>query len=541
MRILEGTSSASIALAAVSSSNPMNRITGKVSGDWTIYYSKNGGASTQLVGPTVTELDNTNMAGDYILSCTSAMLNTAGELTIHAKVASAAHITRVVDVYASSDVQSGCEDAIDAKFGFNVDGDVEATLDSETVTVGTNNDKTGYALSAASIDAIWDEDQTGHLSANSLASYLSIVITSINVYTGADGKCLISTAAQDLSGTLHVDAKAISGETTAADNVEANIGNLDAAVSGRSSHSANDVTAGTTVAAAVTAIANGVTNATINTAIGALNDVSTVEVEAACEDGIDDKFTFASGDVVATLSGEEVTTDTASRNASKANVAGLSTAINLAVVDTVVDAIKVKTDNLSFSGNDVLSTLDSEEVTTDAASRTASKADVSGLATGANLAVVDTVVDLINGKTTNLPTDPADQSAVEAHTTAVGVAIVAEVNANETKIDIIDTVVDAIKANTDNWPHGFEKNVAFSDFMFVMTDTDGDPATGLTVAANRSIDGAAFGVCDNAVSELSNGVYKINLSGADLNGDMIALMFTSAGAATSIIMVKTEV
>lgn len=31
-------------------------------------------------------------------------------------------------------------------------------LDSATVTVGTNNDKTGYALSAAGVDAIWDED-----------------------------------------------------------------------------------------------------------------------------------------------------------------------------------------------------------------------------------------------------------------------------------------------------------------------------------------------------------------------------------------------
>jgi len=43
------------------------------------------------------------------------------------------------------------------------------------------------------------------------------------------------------SGHPIVDAHAISDSTTAADNVEANIGNLDAAVSSRSSHSAADV------------------------------------------------------------------------------------------------------------------------------------------------------------------------------------------------------------------------------------------------------------------------------------------------------------
>lgn len=35
--------------------------------------------------------------------------------------------------------------------------DVKATLDGETVTVGTNNDKAGYALSAAGVDAILDD------------------------------------------------------------------------------------------------------------------------------------------------------------------------------------------------------------------------------------------------------------------------------------------------------------------------------------------------------------------------------------------------
>jgi hypothetical protein len=41
------------------------------------------------------------------------------------------------------------------------------------VTVTTNNDKTGYALSAAGIDAIWDEAIAGHLGAGSTGAKLN--------------------------------------------------------------------------------------------------------------------------------------------------------------------------------------------------------------------------------------------------------------------------------------------------------------------------------------------------------------------------------
>jgi len=40
------------------------------------------------------------------------------------------------------------------------------------VTVTTNNDKTGYALSSAGIDSIWDEVQTGHATGSSFGLYL---------------------------------------------------------------------------------------------------------------------------------------------------------------------------------------------------------------------------------------------------------------------------------------------------------------------------------------------------------------------------------
>lgn len=75
-----------------------------------------------------------------------------------------------------------------------------------------------------------------------------------------------------------------------------------------------------------------------------------------------------------------------------------------------------------------------------------------------------------------------------------------------------------------------KKNTALDNFTFLMVDSNGTPTTGLTVTAQRSIDGAAFGACANSVSEIGTGIYKINLSANDLNGDVITLKFTSAGA-----------
>jgi len=80
-------------------------------------------------------------------------------------------------------------------------------------------------------------------------------------------------------------------------------------------------------------------------------------------------------------------------------------------------------------------------------------------------------------------------------------------------------------------------NIGLSDFPFVMVDSAGVPRTGLSVVPQRSIDGGAFGACTNAVSEISNGAYKIDLSAADLNGSTIILRFTATGAQDRLITV----
>lgn len=76
---------------------------------------------------------------------------------------------------------------------------------------------------------------------------------------------------------------------------------------------------------------------------------------------------------------------------------------------------------------------------------------------------------------------------------------------------------------------------------FPMTDsTTHAPATGLTVTARRSIDGAAVGACANAVSELSLGLYSLTLAAADVNGAMITLILTAAAADTRFLGIVTQ-
>ena len=88
-----------------------------------------------------------------------------------------------------------------------------------------------------------------------------------------------------------------------------------------------------------------------------------------------------------------------------------------------------------------------------------------------------------------------------------------------------------------------KKNSALNNFAFLMVLSSDhvSPGTGLTVAVQRSIDGAAFVNATNTpATEVANGVYKINLSAADLNGDVIVLKCTSATADQRIVVIATE-
>ena len=80
---------------------------------------------------------------------------------------------------------------------------------------------------------------------------------------------------------------------------------------------------------------------------------------------------------------------------------------------------------------------------------------------------------------------------------------------------------------------GFTTNTAFNDFEFKMISSSDhiSPAIGITVLAQRSINGGTFNYCTNAsATEIGSGIYYINLSAADLNGNAITFHFTPSGA-----------
>src|SRR5215510_5196344 len=86
-----------------------------------------------------------------------------------------------------------------------------------------------------------------------------------------------------------------------------------------------------------------------------------------------------------------------------------------------------------------------------------------------------------------------------------------------------------------------KKNAAHAGFTFVMTDNIAHtPVTGRTVTATRSIDGAAFASCANAVAEVASGVYSIDLAAADVNGDFIMLRLTAVGADDLLLQIVTQ-
>lgn len=103
--------------------------------------------------------------------------------------------------------------------------------------------------------------------------------------------------------------------------------------------------------------------------------------------------------------------------------------------------------------------------------------------------------------------------------------------------------IAAIKAKTDNLPSGIQKNVALSNFEFLMVLTSDHitPATGKTIGAQISKDGGAFGNSTNSVVEVGSGVYKINITQAEMNADIIVLKFTEADCDQRTITVVTSV
>jgi hypothetical protein len=186
-----------------SSSTTGAGLTGLTSGTsgLTCYYRKGATGSAQqltLASQTVggahadggfVAIDGTNMPGLYRLDLSDTMVAAEGMLTIYLRGATnmapvVAELEIVdVDIYDSvrlgltalPNVASGSAGAIIT----SGTGTAQLNTASGNVTVGTNNDKTGYSLatapptSAEIADAVWDEALSGHLSSGSTGAALN--------------------------------------------------------------------------------------------------------------------------------------------------------------------------------------------------------------------------------------------------------------------------------------------------------------------------------------------------------------------------------
>lgn len=157
-----------------------------------------------------------------------------------------------------------------------------------------------------------------------------------------------------------------------------------------------------------------------------------------------------------------------------------------------------------------------------------------------SISTIDTVVDAIKAVTDVIP-DAGALTTINTNTarlTAVRAAVLTDwINGGR-----LDLLLDAIKAKTDNLPSGVKKNVALASFEFLMIGSSDHvtPKTGLTVTAQISKDGGAFANSTNSVSEVANGIYKISLTQAEMNADVITLKFTATGADQRTITILTS-
>lgn len=103
----------------------------------------------------------------------------------------------------------------------------------------------------------------------------------------------------------------------------------------------------------------------------------------------------------------------------------------------------------------------------------------------------------------------------------------------------ISTVTNPVSISTGQLT--VKRDTALAGFTFPMYNgTTGNLQTGLTVACMLSIDGGVLQSSTNGVTEIGNGIYKLNLAAADLNGTVIILVFTATAASATVISLITQ-
>lgn len=345
--------------------------------------------------------------------------------------------------------------------------------------------------------------------------FAHFMVRNANVYDS-----LSAAAATDY---LQVDAVEISGDSTAADNCEAD-------------YDGTGYVGGTIVKQAdVTKIGGAAQSATdLKDFADAGYDPATNKVQGV-----------VLADTVTTLTGHTV--QTGDSYARLGAPAGASVSADIA-------AIEAQTDDIGVAGAGLTavpwnSAWDTEVESECADALIANNLDHLCKTVTASADMTTEVVDntilsrmLASGDTSAFdPTTDSLQDIRDKETTI-------ETDTNELQADLtnggrLDLLIDAIKAQTDQQPAGIPKGVELANFTFfmVLASDHITPATSKTIVEEISKDGGAFAACTNAFGEIGNGFYKITLTAAEMNAAVIALKFTETDCDQTSITLVTSV
>ncbi len=388
-----------------------------------------------------------------------------------------------------------------------VSGNVDGSVNSVTtgVTVSTNNDKTGYSLSQS-------------FPANFAA-------LGINASGHVERVVLVDTT------TENMDMRGTNDALLAASYVvPPTVGEIDAELSG--AHGA-----GSWITADISGIST-LTQSDVRDAVG----LATADLDTQLG-GIKDDLDIITGGDGAILATSQPNYDVpvlvrGEMDANSTKLANLDATITSRASQASVDDVPTSTE---FEARTLVSANYATE-----ASLTAAQADLD--------TITDNGVALATSQPNYAPAKAGDAMALTSgeRTTLVGVIWDALASGLLTVGSIGKLIVDNLNAaitsrasqtSVDAIPTtiSIKKNTALDAFTFPMLDADDAFVTGATVTATRSIDGASFAACANSPAEIdTTGVYAIDLSASDLNGDTILLRMAATGAKTQVFTIVTQ-
>lgn len=376
-----------------------------------------------------------------------------------------------------------------------------------------------------------------------LLDVVAPVLTAESVNQGANNNTILAHADYGNAKLVRATTPANKLDVSASGEVGLDFNNIKDATG---THTLTNITVPTT-----TDVTNRVTANTDQIEGGDATDAITASVPTvnAIRDGIlDDATRFSGANIDAAISGANTTTpptvnevrdgilDDATRFSGGKIDATITSRAPAAEYDTQMGRIDTTVSSRGTADPGDAMTLEADAIKSTSYDETsawpikAADAGATQIArVGADGDTLETLSDQIDG------TAPANEYNTEMARITANVA-------TETKQDTAQSDITAIKDKTDNQPAGVPKNVALSNFEFLMLDSSDNitPKTGETVTTQLSKDGGSFAGSSNSASEVGSGVYKINLTQAEMNADVITLKFTSSGANQRTVTIVTS-